>query len=123
MAAEPELLDVMEQRIHGMLAPKRLAQLFAGALVISTIAGAILWRIYVHAPPADEVCAHKMQLILSESSRDQAGSDAVPALLERLQEQCISGAQRKTQLDGKMVYASYARCIMAAATLNQAERC
>ncbi len=78
----------------------------------------VLWFMFVRAPSPEAVCAHKVQLVMSEAQ----GADAGP-LVEQLQTTCIQNAQRRIQMRGKIKYANYARCVVEASSLEQAERC
>ena len=44
-------------------------------------------------------------------------------MIGQLELKCVSAAERKIQLRGKLVYAKYAKCVMAAGSLMDAERC
>ena len=77
------------------------------------------WWTYVRAPSPDEVCRHKIELVMQEA---KAGIDA-SALVDSLQKSCVKAAKQKIQLRGKIKYANYARCVAEAATLTQAETC
>jgi hypothetical protein len=77
------------------------------------------WAVYVRAPSPEEVCQHKIDLVLEEAPE---GTNAEP-LVASLQKSCVSSAERKIQLRGKLKYANYARCVVAATELGEAERC
>jgi hypothetical protein len=77
------------------------------------------WFVYVRAPSPEEVCKHKIDLVMTEA---KPGVDA-SALVETLQESCVKAARQKIQLRGKIKYANYARCVAEATTLTAAETC
>ncbi len=88
-------------------------------LIALVLAG--LWIAYVRAPTPEAVCEHKIAITLAEAG-EQHG-DAVGNLLDQLKLQCTKEKRKLLQLRGKIVYARQARCIMAATTLSDAERC
>ena len=77
-----------------------------------------LWFAFVRAPSPAVVCEHKIQLVMSEAK----GANAGP-LLDSLSATCIAGAERRIKMRGKIKYANYARCVVGASSLEQAERC
>ncbi|MFV8750035.1 hypothetical protein ACNOYE_05765 [Nannocystaceae bacterium ST9] len=92
-------------------------------LIVSGIAVAIFvfWWVMVRAPSPQAICKHKIQLVLNEVPQDQqVGADA---LIMQLELRCVEAAEKKIQFRGKLVYAEYARCVAAAQTLGEAERC
>ena len=80
-----------------------------------------LWFIYVQAPPPEEVCEHKQAIILAEAGGQRG--PAVADLLDQLKLKCVKDKRTLLQLRGKVAYARQARCIMAATTLSESERC
>ena len=77
------------------------------------------WLVYVRAPSPDEVCTHKIELVMAEV---KPGIDA-SALVDSLKKSCVKAAEQKIQLRGKIKYANYARCVVGAADLMAAETC
>ncbi len=77
------------------------------------------WFVYVRAPSPEEVCKHKIELVMQEA---KPGLDAT-ALLDTLQTSCVKAARQKIQLRGKIKYANYARCVAEAENLMVAETC
>ena len=53
----------------------------------------------------------------------QAQAEGAGALVGQLEAKCITKLERKIQMRGKIVYAEYAKCVTAATTLSDAERC
>lgn len=86
------------------------------SVFVATIA--VLWMIFVQAPNPAQVCEHKVALTLAEAQ----GLDAGP-LLEQLKVGCVKSAQSKIKMRGRIKYANYAKCVMAATDLESAERC
>ncbi len=81
---------------------------------------AVLYVMFVRAPPPSEVCRHVVEITMREA---QPGSPAATALALQLEAHCVADKQRKIQWRGKLAYASQAKCIMAANTLEDIERC
>lgn len=92
-------------------------------LVLTGIALAIFvfWLIFVRAPSPQEVCKHKIALVLAEVPPDQR--EGADALIMQLELRCVEAAEKKIQFRGKLVYADYAKCVTRATTLGDAERC
>jgi hypothetical protein len=84
-------------------------------------AGVALWWLYVRAPAPEQVCAHLVELTLRDGG-DQAPR-AVEAAVERIERRCVADKARILRMRDKMTYARYARCVVAASTLELAERC
>jgi len=80
-----------------------------------------LWFVYVQAPGPEVVCAHKLDITLAEAG-EQRGP-AVDNLLDQLRLKCVKDKRKLLQLRGKVAYARQARCILAATTLSESERC
>lgn len=91
------------------------------ALAIGVLGLCVLtfWLVYVRAPAPDEVCTHKIELVMQEV---KPGIDA-SALVESLKKSCVKAAEQKILLRGKIKYANYARCVVAAEDLMAAETC
>lgn len=90
---------------------------------LGAIGGSIFafWLIYVRAPSPTQVCAHLIAL-----TRQDAGDTApkaVDALVTRLEKRCVEDKTRIMQMRDKLEYAKYARCVVAATSLEDAERC
>lgn len=82
---------------------------------------AALWIAFVRAAPPHEVCQRKADILRAEAGADHG--DAVERLLDQYRLGCRKQAETLLQLRGKLVYARHARCVMAARTLAEAERC
>ncbi|MEX1367735.1 MAG: hypothetical protein AB1Z98_31695 [Nannocystaceae bacterium] len=82
-----------------------------------------VWWLLLRAPTPAEVCDHIVQVTVREAS-DQAMSEASQQrLVETTMEQCIQHKQDKLLLRGRMKYAAYAKCVMAADDLIGIGRC
>lgn len=90
------------------------------ALAVSIFALTIgaLWMLFVHAPAPTVVCEHKIELALAGVTDQDPGP-----LIEHLQSTCVQNAERRIQLRGRIKYANYAKCVVAAESLEEAERC
>lgn len=80
-----------------------------------------LWIAFVSAPPPHEVCQRKAQILLTETGGEHG--EAVENLLDQYRLHCRKQTEKLLQLRGKLVYARHAKCVLAATTLNEAERC
>lgn len=90
-------------------------------LALSVVAIFIFWLGWVRAPAPEQVCKHKIELVIDTVGEQQ--TEGADALIGQLEAKCVSNVQRKIQLRGKLVYAKYAKCVMSATTLADAERC
>ena len=90
--------------------------LFVGTLVL-------LWAIFVRAPGPEAVCEHIVEVTLQEASSADMSVESEASLVAGLQERCIEHKLDKIQLRGRVKYAKYAKCVMAASTLLDVESC
>ena len=90
--------------------------LFVGTLVL-------LWAIFVRAPGPEAVCEHIVEVTLQEASSAEMSVESEASLVSGLQERCIEHKLDKIQLRGRVKYAQYAKCVMAASTLLDVESC
>lgn len=98
---------------------KRIGQ--AVFLFVATLV--TLWWIFVRAPGPQELCAHIVDVTMREAQAAQMNAESEAALLTGLQERCIEHKLDKIQLRGRVKYAAYAKCVMAAQTLLDIESC
>jgi hypothetical protein len=98
-----------------------LRKVSLAVLVISVVAVLVFWLGWVRAPSPEQICKHKIELVIATVGEDQA--EGADALIGQLQAKCVAAAERKILLRGKLVYAEYAKCVMAAGSLMDAERC
>jgi hypothetical protein len=98
-----------------------LRKVVIGVLVLSVVAVIVFWLGWVRAPSPEQICKHKIELVIQLAGEDQ--SEGAEALIGRLEGTCVEAAERKILLRGKIVYAEYAKCVMAATSLMEAENC
>ncbi|MBL9099370.1 MAG: hypothetical protein JNL82_00345 [Myxococcales bacterium] len=92
--------------------------------IVTTVIALILvglWLAFVRAPAPEEVCAHKSAIALAETRGEYAA--AAENLIDRINADCVKERRKLLQLRGKIAYARQAKCILAATTLSEAERC
>lgn len=119
---EPEL-DAEQREAAEELAvtKKRVARLVWALFGLAILAVVVFWFGWVRAPGPAEICQHKVDLVFSTVGEGQR--EGAEALVGQLEVQCVTAAKTKIQMRGKLVYADYAKCVMAAKTLDEAERC
>lgn len=98
---------------------KRVGQ--AVFLFVATLV--TLWWVFVRAPGPEEVCDHIVEVTLNEARSAQMNPESEAALVSGLQERCIKHKLDKIQLRGRVKYADYAKCVMAADSLLDVESC
>ncbi|MCR9164526.1 MAG: hypothetical protein ACE37F_07275 [Nannocystaceae bacterium] len=98
---------------------KRVGQ--AVFLFVATLV--TLWWIFVRAPGPEEVCEHIVEVTLDEARSAQMNPESEAALVSGLSQRCIEHKLDKIQLRGRVKYAEYAKCVMAAQTLLDVESC
>lgn len=91
------------------------------SVAVSALAVLVFWLGWVRAPSPEQVCKHKVSLVIATVGEDQ--TEGADALIGQLEVKCVSAAERKIKLRGKLVWAEYAKCVTAAETLMDAERC
>ncbi|PRP98814.1 hypothetical protein ENSA7_64460 [Enhygromyxa salina] len=97
---------------------RKVSVILLGLMIVGVF---VFWFGWVHAPTPEQVCQHKIQLVHETVGEDQ--TDGAEALVGQLEANCVIAANRKIQLRGKLVWAEYAKCVTAATTLADAERC
>lgn len=90
-------------------------------VVLAVLVG--LWFGYVHAPPPAEVCEHIIQVTMAQSAAKGMSPDTQAAVLGSIRDQCVEHKRDKILLRGRIQYAAYAKCALAASTLGQIEKC
>jgi len=98
---------------------KRVGQ--AVFLFVATLVA--LWAIFVRAPGPEDVCEHIVNVTLREAQAAAMNHESEAALMAGLQERCVKHKLDKMQLRGRVKYAEYAKCVMAADTLAEVETC
>ena len=92
-----------------------------GAAGTAVVGATVFWLGWVRAPTPEQVCAHKIQLVVDSTPPQQR--EGADALVGQLEARCLVAAQRKLRLRGKLVWARYAKCVTSATHLRDAERC
>lgn len=92
-------------------------------IVLLVLAAVItgLWFAYVRAPAPHEVCQRKADLVLADTRGEHA--EAASTLIDHFKLTCRKQAETLLQYRGKLTYARFARCVMTAATFDEAEHC
>lgn len=92
------------------------------AIVVTVLLAAVvaLWLVFVRAPVSHEVCQRKIDLVLAGAA---GHPEAAASLVDHIRLTCPAQADILLQFRGKPAYARYARCVMAAETFEDAERC
>jgi hypothetical protein len=96
----------------------KIAWVVFALMVVATV---VFWFGWVRAPSPEKVCQHKVELVFGTVGTEQR--EGAEALVSQLELRCAEGATTKIRMQGKLVYAKYAKCVMAATTLDEAERC
>lgn len=94
-----------------------------GWIVVAILAMAtvVFWFGWVRAPSPEQICQHKVELVFATVGDEQR--EGAEALVSQLELKCVEAAQTEIRMRGKLVYAKYAKCVMAATTLDEAEGC
>lgn len=82
-----------------------------------------LWFAYVRAPGPHDVCRHIIEVTMRESANQGIGGDGQDAVVAQLEERCLQQKLDKIQLRGRVVWAKYARCVVASNDLDTIWRC
>lgn len=100
---------------------KRVTKIAWAIFAVLLVVTAVFWFVRVRAPDPATICNHKVELVFETVGSEQR--EGAEALVDKLEVSCVEAAERKIQLRGKLVYADYAKCVMAANSLADAERC
>jgi hypothetical protein len=96
----------------------------ASAIILGIVVAIFgFWLLFVRAPGPQQVCTHIMDVTLHEAGEQAMAQETQADIVERMQQQCIQHKLDKIQLRGRLKYAEYAKCVMAAQTLAEIERC
>ena len=98
-----------------------LRRVSLAVLVLALVSVFVFWLGWVRAPSPEQICRHKIELVIMTVGEEQ--TEGAEALIGQLEAKCVENAERKIKLRGKLVYAEYAKCVMAAQTLMGAEQC
>jgi hypothetical protein len=113
--------QLQRQAAEELARTKTLVTKVAWAIVATlAMATVVFWLGWVRAPSPETICQHKIELAKSAGAQQSAGTEA---LIGQLELKCVDAAKTKILMRGKLVYAKYAKCVMAASTLDDAERC
>ncbi len=82
-----------------------------------------LWLVYVRAPAPAEVCDHIVEITLQETQAHGLKMESEALVLGNIKESCIKHKLDKIQLRGRIKYATYAKCVVAASDLATIEAC
>lgn len=122
MGDEPNLDARQRKAAEELAATTRIvAKVGFGLLGLVVVAIVVFWFGWVRAPAPHVICQHKVDLVFATVGQDQR--EGAEALAAKLEVKCVEAAQSKIRMRGKLVYAKFAKCIMAARTLDEAERC
>jgi hypothetical protein len=116
-------LDALQRKAAEELerTKKVVVKIAWGVFAILALATVVFWFGWVRAPAPEAICRHKVELVVGTVGAEQA--EGADALVSQLELRCVEGATTKIRMQGKLVYARYAKCVMAASTLDQAEQC
>ena len=81
------------------------------------------WWGWVRAPNPDAVCDHIVAVTKGQAEDRSLQSSSEAALIEQMRTTCVKHKLDKLQLRGRLVWASYARCVVGASTLAEINRC
>ena len=102
------------------LNPWRIASVSVLSVTVLLFA---LWWGFLRAPSPTELCDHILDVTLREASDQSMSVESQARLVETTREQCIEHKNDKLQLRGRIKYAEYAKCVMAADDLIAIGRC
>jgi hypothetical protein len=119
---EDDSLDERQRKAHEELEQSKKVVAKVGWIIVAILAVATLvfWFGWVRAPSPEHICQHKIELAKSAGAEQREGTEA---LISQLELKCVEAAKTEIRMRGKLVYAKYAKCVMAATSLDEAERC
>lgn len=82
-----------------------------------------LWFAFVRAPGPQDVCRHIIEVTSREAAEGGVGGSGQDAVVDQLQARCVQQKLDKIQLRGRVVWAKYARCVMASDDLDTIWKC
>jgi hypothetical protein len=102
--------------------PAKLALAITAGLGLAIVVTlTVLWFAYVDAPDPQAVCDRIVEMTYEEGATHDPKS--VDALVSRLRDGCVQSKSKVIQYRGKIEWARYAKCVMSAENLNDAEGC
>jgi hypothetical protein len=116
-------LDALQRKAAEELARSKqiIAKIAWGVFLLMALATVVFWFGWVRAPSPEQICQHKIELVFGTVGEEQR--EGAEALVNQLELTCVDAANTKIRMQGKLVYAEFAKCVMAATTLDQAENC
>ena len=81
------------------------------------------WWGWVRAPGPEAVCEHIIAVTKSEAEDRSMEIATEAALVQQMKERCMKHKLDKLQLRGRLVWADYARCVVASDSLALIGRC
>lgn len=82
-----------------------------------------LWTIFVRAPSPVDVCDHIVDVTMSEAQAHGMSMQSEASMLGGIKDSCVQHKLDKIQLRGRIKYATYAKCVLAAPDLQTIEAC
>jgi hypothetical protein len=82
-----------------------------------------LWWSYVRAPVPERVCERIVGVSLQDASDRGLSVDSRAKMAEMIGKRCQKLELDRIQLRGRLVYAEHAKCVMAASSLAEINRC
>lgn len=82
-----------------------------------------LWWTYVRAPVPEQVCERIVAVSLQDAGDRELSVDTRAKMAEMIGKRCHKLELDRIQLRGRLVYAEHAKCVMAAGTLAEINRC
>ena len=90
-------------------------------VIVSTLFA--LWWAFVRAPSPEEVCAHIASVTRAEIESTGVSLESEAAVIEGIERGCVQHKLDKIQLRGRLKYAEYAKCVLAAETVSAIGKC
>ena len=103
--------------------PGMLPKIVSASVFGLTLALFSVWWFMIRAPGPTEVCDHILEVTLREAAGQSRSPESQAKLVETTRTQCIEHKKDKIQLRGRIKYATYAKCVMAAEDLMTLGRC
>ncbi len=82
-------------------------------LVVVVLSFAVWWSL-LRAPGPTELCAHVVEVTLSDTAEQGLAPETRASLVAATQAQCEQRAHDKLRLRGRIKYVAWAKCLMAA---------
>jgi hypothetical protein len=98
----------------------KLASIVVLALIVALFTA---WWAFVRAPGPEEVCAHIANVTKTEIEASGVSLESEAAVIEDIERGCVQHKLDKIQLRGRLKYAGYAKCVMAAQTVTEIGKC